>query len=72
MRNEILSLLISFALACLMTGCGTTRVVYVPAGEPMRLADSVKSRVWVKDDSGKLVRSNNKVTIPEGWYTLPK
>lgn len=72
MRNRIQSFANVFVLAFLMTGCGTTRVVYVPAGEPVRLADSVKARVWVKDSSGNVVRSNNKIVIPEGWYALPK
>ena len=53
-------------------GCGTSRVIYVPHGEPVRLAESVKARVWVKDSTGKIVRSNNKIIIPEGWYALPK
>lgn len=47
-------------------------MIYVPHGEPVRLAESVKARVWVNDSTGKIVRSNNKIIIPEGWYALPK
>jgi hypothetical protein len=44
----------------------------VPHGEPVRLAEDVKARVWVVDSSGTSVRSQNKVKIPAGWYALPK
>ena len=60
--------LISLASSC---GCGA-RVVYVPHGEPVRLAESVKARVWVKGADGAPVRSSNRITLPEGWYSLPK
>ena len=43
-----------------------------PHGEPVRLAESVKAKVWVVDANGKNVRSNNRITIHEGWYALPK
>ena len=41
-------------------------------GEPVRLAESVKAKVWVVDANGKSVRSNNRIIIHEGWYALPK
>lgn len=74
MRNLRSISKISFliALTIMNAGCGSTRVIYVKHGEPVRLAESVKARVWVLDDSGKSVRSMNRITIPEGWYTLPK
>jgi hypothetical protein len=49
-----------------------SRVVYVAHGEPVRLAESVKAKVWVVDSTGKTVRSNNRIIIHEGWYALPK
>jgi hypothetical protein len=49
-----------------------SRVIYVPHGEPVRLAEDVKAKVWVVDANGKNVRSNNRITIHEGWYALPK
>lgn len=57
--------------ASMSSGCAT-RVILVPNGEPVRLAESVKARVWVYDSSGKQVKSQNRVTLPEGWYALPK
>jgi len=53
------------------SGCGS-RVIYVPHGQPVRLAESVKARVFVADKDGQQVKSQNKITIPEGWYALPK
>jgi hypothetical protein len=47
-------------------------VIYVPHGEPVRFAEDVKAKVWVVDASGKSVRSQNRITIHEGWYALPK
>jgi len=54
-----------------LLGC-STRVIFVPAGTPVRLAEPVKARVFIKDDKGQTVRSANKMTIPAGWYALPK
>jgi hypothetical protein len=53
------------------SGCAT-RVILVPSGEPVRLAESVKARVWVLDSNGNQIKSQNRVTLPEGWYALPK
>jgi len=75
MQNQTLSLNKScwIALISLASSCGcATRVVYVPHGEPVRLAESVKAKVWVIDANGKSVRSNNRIIIHEGWYALPK
>ncbi len=61
------------ALIALVGSCGCgTRVVYVPHGEPVRLAESVKAMVWVKGADGVSVRSKNRITLAEGWYALPK
>jgi hypothetical protein len=38
----------------------------------VRLAEDVEAKVWVVDANGKMVRSNNRITIHEGWYALPK
>jgi len=59
------------ALLC-WSGCGSTRVVYIPHGEPVRLAEPVEAHVWVPGADGQAVRSDNTITIPEGWYALPK
>ena len=56
----------------IMSGSCASRVIYVPNGEPVRLAESVQARVWTLDSNGQKIRSKNKITIPEGWYALPK
>ena len=56
------------ALASTLHGCGV-RTVYVPAGEPIRLRQSVKAcKVWVADKDGKELPST--LDLPEGWYAL--
>lgn len=61
------------ALALTLTSAGcATRVIMVPDGEPVRLAEPARVRVFVPDAAGKVVRSANKVVIPAGWYALPK
>jgi len=59
-------------LAWMLQGCGPTRVVLVPPGAPVRLAEPVKAKVWARDSNGAIVQSRNRVIIPEGWYVLPK
>jgi hypothetical protein len=70
-NNLILSAVCLLALMSMSVSCAS-RVIYVPHGEPVRLAESVKARVWTVDASGKTVRSKNRITIHEGWYALPK
>ena len=70
-NNRILSVLFLIVCASMSVSCAS-RVIYVPHGEPVRLAESVKAKVWVVDASGKSVRSQNRITIHEGWYALPK
>lgn len=57
--------------ASMSVSCAS-RVIYVPHGEPVRLAEDVKAKVWIMDASGKPVRSQNRIVIHEGWYALPK
>lgn len=70
-NNLILSATSLLALMSMSVSCAS-RVIYVPHGEPVRLAESVEARVWTVDASGKTVRSKNRITIHEGWYALPK
>ena len=54
----------------LLAGCSHTRTIYVPAGEPVRLRETVrKAKVWVVDKDGKPVAG--VMDLPEGWYCLP-
>jgi predicted ATPase len=52
-------------------GCAT-RVILVPDGQPVMLAEPVKARIYAFDSSGKLVPSSNRVVLPAGWYALPR
>ncbi len=48
-----------------------TRVVLVPSGDPVMLAQPVKASVYAFDADKKLVGPST-VTLPAGWYVLPK
>jgi H+/gluconate symporter-like permease len=51
-------------------GC-QTKVVLVPSGDPVMLAKPVKASVYAFDANKKLVGPST-VTLPAGWYALPK
>lgn len=52
-------------------GC-QTRVILVPDGQPVMLAEPVKAKVYAFDSRGQLVPSSNRVLLPAGWYALPR
>ena len=53
----------------LLLGCGT-RTVYVPAGEPLRLRETIRNaKVWVMNADGQPV--TGVMDLHEGWYALP-
>ena len=52
-------------------GCAT-RVILVPDGQPVQLAEPVRAKVYAFDATGKPVPSSNKVILPAGWYVLPR
>jgi len=54
----------------LLSGCAGTRTVLIPPGEPVQLAEPVKAYVYVEVE-GRRVRSEDRVTLPEGWWCLP-
>ena len=54
-----------------LVGC-QTRVILVPEGQPVMLAEPVRAKVYAFDPNGKLVPSSNKVVLPAGWYALPR
>jgi hypothetical protein len=56
-------------LDCL--GCQMTRVVLVPSGDPVMLAKPTRASVYGFDSNKKLVGPST-VTLPAGWYVLPK
>ena len=55
----------------LLHGCSNTRTVLIPPGEPVQLAESVNAYIYT-DVDGNRERSNNRVTLPEGWWCLPE
>lgn len=69
--NKIFGTIFAAGLTIMSNGCAS-RVILIPSGEPVRLAEPVKARVWVPDANGKIVQSQNRVTIPAGWYALPR
>lgn len=54
-----------------LAGCGA-RVILVPDGQPVMLAEPVKAKVYAFDSRGQLVPSSNRVLLPAGWYALPR
>jgi hypothetical protein len=63
----------SLMLLSLLQGLGCqTRVILVPDGQPVMLAEPVKARIYAFDATGKLVPSSNRVVLPAGWYALPR
>ena len=65
------SRMIWLAVLPIFLGCQMTRVVLVPSGDPVMLAKPVKASVYGFDKDKKLVGPST-VTLPAGWYVLPK
>jgi hypothetical protein len=55
-----------------LVGCSGTKVILVPEGQPVMLAEPVRAKVYAFDPNGKLVPSSNRVVLPAGWYALPR
>jgi hypothetical protein len=63
----------SLMLLSMLHGMGcATKVILVPDGQPVMLAEPVKAKVYAFDATGKLVPSSNRVVLPAGWYALPR
>jgi hypothetical protein len=65
-----LSSLIWLLVLPIFLGC-RTKVVLVPSGDPIMLAEPTRASVYAFDRDGKLVGPST-VKIPAGWYALPK
>ena len=60
-------------LLSMLQGLGCqTKVILVPDGQPVQLAEPVRAKVYAFDATGKPVPSSNKVLLPAGWYVLPR
>jgi H+/gluconate symporter-like permease len=70
-KHQSLSRMIWLLVLPICLGCQVTRVVLVPSGDPVMLAKPVKASVYAFDADKKLV-GPSRVTLPAGWYVLPK
>jgi hypothetical protein len=70
-KPQSLSRMIWLLVLPICLGCQMTRVVLVPSGDPVMLAQPVKASVYGFDKDQKLV-GPSRVTLPAGWYVLPK
>ena len=62
-------LILPFGIALLTASCGN-RTVYVKAGDPVRLRQTIKNaEIWAANDKGEW--SPGEMDLPEGWYALP-
>ena len=63
----------SLMLLSMLQGLGCqTRVILVPDGQPVMLAEPVRAKIYAFDSKGNLVPSSNRVLLPAGWYALPR
>ncbi len=69
-KHPSLSRMIWLLVLPICLGC-QTKVVLVPSGDPVMLAKPIKASVYAFDADKKLV-GPSKVTLPAGWYVLPK
>jgi hypothetical protein len=70
-KHQSLSRMIWLLVLPICLGCQMTKVVLVPSGDPVMLAEPVKASVYGFDSNKKLV-GPSKVVLPAGWYVLPK
>ena len=70
-KHHNLSRMILLAVLPTFLGCQMTKVVLVPSGDPVMLAKPVRASVYAFDKDKRLV-GPSKVTLPAGWYVLPK
>jgi hypothetical protein len=70
-KHLMISRMIWLAVLPIFLGCQVTKVVLVPSGDPVMLAEPTTASVYGFDSDKKLV-GPSKVTLPAGWYVLPK
>jgi len=68
--RQSLSNLIWLLVLPICLGC-QTKVILVPNGDPVMLAEPIRARVYAFDKDKKLV-GPSRVVLPAGWYVLPK
>ncbi len=66
--TKLLKILAATILLISVTGCGSTRVVFVDTqSDLIRIGPDVSGKVYILKN-GEWVLSKNKVKLPEGWY----
>ena len=70
-KHLMISRMIWLAVLPIFLGCQQTKVVLVPSGDPVMLAKPTKASVY-GFDSNKTLVGPSTVTLPAGWYVLPK
>ena len=70
-KHLMISRMIWLLVLPICLGCQQTKVVLVPSGDPVMLAQPMKASVYGFDKDKKLVGPST-VTLPAGWYVLPK
>ena len=70
-KHLMISRMIWLAVLPIFLGRQMTKVVLVPSGDPVMLAKPTKASVYAFDADKKLV-GPSRVTLPAGWYVLPK
>jgi hypothetical protein len=71
-RSMLMLIAILFAAlaAAFVSGCGSSRTVFVPEESPMRTGPNSSMRVYHRVN-GEWTLSNNRIAVPEGWYLVP-
>jgi hypothetical protein len=69
-KLQSLSRMIWLLVLPIFLGC-QTKVVLVPSGDPVMLSKPTRASVYGFDSNKKLVGPST-VTLPAGWYVLPK
>lgn len=69
-RSTLIAATLCFAVPGIGSASGCVRAVLVPESSPVRLAETVKARVWILE-GGTWVESVNEVELKEGLYIVP-
>lgn len=57
-------------LLAIASNAGCSRTVLVPESSPIRIGPDCRTKVYALQE-GEWILSENKVTVPEGWYCVP-
>lgn len=66
----LIGILFAVLALAFLSGCGSSRTVFVPEESPMRTGPGSTIRVYHRVN-GEWTLSNNRIAVPEGWYLVP-